>query len=306
LNDGGENSVIRDKLRIGIFLALILLLTTEGGCNSRQAEVFHANQVSQVEQDLSFQVNCGPRTPGSTCHQRIQDWIALSLKEQNWQVEPQSFSVGQIQGTNIIGKYGNGAKFIIIGAHYDSRFTSDQEKQAELREQPVPGANDGASGVALLLLLSREIPRQIPAAEQTIWLVFFDLEDNGNYPGWDWILGSTAFASSLTEPPSAVIVADLIGDRDLNIFMEQNSTDELNQEIWQTAHQLGYEEFFISQLKYRMIDDHIPFVQRGFPTTLLIDFDYPYWHTTQDTLDKVSAQSILIVYDTLINWIRKQ
>lgn len=298
--------MIRDKLRIGIFLTLFLLVAMGSGCNTRRAEVSHANQVSQIEQDLAFQVNCGSRTPGSACHQRIQEWIILSLKEQKWQVETQSFSYGQIQGTNIIGKYGNGADFIIFGAHYDSRFTSDQEKQVNLREQPVPGANDGASGVALLLLLSREIPRQISPAEQTIWLVFFDLEDNGDYPGWDWILGSTAFAGSLTKTPSAVIVVDMIGDRDLNIYMEQYSTPELSREIWQTAHQLGYEEFFISQLKYRMIDDHLPFVQRGFPTSLLIDFDYPYWHTTQDTLDKVSAHSVLIVYDTLINWIRKQ
>lgn len=293
-------------MRIGIILSLILSMAMLGSCNSRQNKIFNDKQVSQIEKDLSFQVKCGPRTPGSACHQRIQEWIVLSLTEQKWQVETQSFSYGQIKGTNIIGKYGNGEEFIIIGAHYDTRFTSDQEKQAELRAQPVPGANDGASGVALLLLFSREIPQQISAAEQTIWLVFFDLEDNGNYPGWDWILGSTAFAGSLTQTPSAVIVVDMIGDRDLNIYMEHNSTAELNQEIWQIAQQLGYEQFFISQPKYRMIDDHLPFVQRGFPTSLLIDFDYPHWHTIQDTLDKVSAHSILIVYDTLINWIRKQ
>lgn len=295
-----------NKMRIGIVLSLILLMTLLGGCNTRQDKISNGKQVSQIERDLSFQVKCGPRTPGSACHQRIQEWIMLSLKEQKWQVETQSFSYGQVEGTNIIGKYGNGEEFIIIGAHYDTRFTSDQEKQGELRNQPVPGANDGASGVALLLLLSREIPRQIPPAEKTIWVVFFDLEDNGSYPGWDWILGSTAFASSLTKTPSAVIVVDMIGDRDLNIYMEHNSSAELNQEIWQTAQQLGYEQFFISQRKYRMIDDHLPFIQRGFPTSLLIDFDYPYWHTTQDTLDKVSAYSILIVYDTLINWIGKQ
>lgn len=298
--------MISNKLRIGIILLLILLMAMSGGCNTRQDKNSNGKQVSHIEEDLAFQVKCGARTPGSACHQRIQDWIVLSLKEQKWQVETQSFLYGQIQGTNIIGKYGNGTEFIIIGAHYDSRFTSDQEKQAELRDLPVPGANDGASGVALLLLLSREIPRQISPAAQTIWLVFFDLEDNGSYPGWDWILGSTAFASSLSETPSAVIVVDMIGDRDLNIYMEHNSTAELNQEIWQTAQQLGYEQFFISQRKYRMIDDHLPFIQRGFPTSLLIDFDYPYWHTTQDTLDKVSAHSILIVYDTLMKWMRKQ
>ncbi len=295
-----------NRLRIGITIFLVSLFFMGEGCNSRQNEVPYENQVSHIEQDLSFQLQCGSRTPGSECHQRIKEWIIASLEEQNWQVESQSFTYNQFQGTNIIGKYGNGTEFILFGAHYDSRFTSDQEKQVELRNQPVPGANDGASGVALLLLLAREIPQQISPDEKTIWLVFFDLEDNGNYPGWEWILGSTAFASSLTKTPSVVVVVDMIGDRDLNIYMEQNSTLELNQEIWQTAQQLGYEQFFIAETKYRMIDDHLPFVQRGFPTSLLIDFDYPYWHTTKDTLDKVSAHSILIVYDTLINWLRKQ
>lgn len=296
----------RVRLRIDILSMWIIFLMMGGGCYTNRENISFADQISLVERDLSFQVECGPRIPGSRCHQQIQEWLIANLRKDIWRVETQPFSYADIHGTNIIGKYGNGKELIIFGAHYDTRLTSDNETKPELRSHPVPGANDGASGVALLLSLSRTIPKQLPSDKKTIWLVFFDLEDNGNYPGWDWILGSTAFANSITDIPKAVIVVDMIGDKDLNIFYEYNSSSELNQEIWNTAQQHGYDNFFLPQLKYRMIDDHFPFVQRGFPTSLLIDFDYPYWHTTQDTLDKVSAHSILIVYDTLINWIRDQ
>lgn len=297
---------IRFRLRIGILVICLVLTGMGGGCQARQRSSSLKDQLALIEQDVAYQLGCGPRLPGSSCHQQIQEWIVSSLEKNQWEVETQSFSHLDFVGKNIIGKYGNGEELILIGAHYDSRFTADQENQAELRNQPVLGANDGASGVALLLHLSREIPNRISFEKKTIWLVFFDLEDNGNYPGWDWILGSTAFAATLVRQPTAVVVVDMIGDKELNIHLEHNSTPELSQEIWAVAHQLGYKEEFIPEFKYRMIDDHLPFLQRGFPTSLLIDFDYPYWHTTQDTLDKVSARSIYIVYDTLMNWVKER
>lgn len=296
--------MILNKFRIGILFVLMNFGLSIVGCS--QPSVRSANSTHFVEQDLSYQMDCGPRLPGSECHRQIQEWIISSLKTTGWQVEPHSFSYERSHGTNIIGKYGSGDAPILIGAHYDTRFTSDQETNPDLRQQPVPGANDGASGVALLLQLSREIPRLFSPQQQTVWLVFFDLEDNGNYPGWDWILGSTAFANSLEITPQSVVVVDMIGDKELNLYFERNSSEKLNQEIWSTAHRLGYDAYFVPELKYRMIDDHIPFIQRGIPTALLIDFDYPYWHTTQDTLDKVSPESILIVYDTLVNWMKER
>lgn len=296
----------RFRLRIGILVIWFILASMGVGCQARQRSLSLKDQLALIEQDVAYQVGCGPRLPGSPCHQQIQEWIVSSLQKNQWKVETQSFSHLDFVGKNIVGKYGNGEQLILFGAHYDSRFTADQESQAELRNQPVLGANDGASGVALLLHLSREIPKRISFEEKTIWLVFFDLEDNGNHPGWDWILGSTAFAATLVRQPTAVVVVDMIGDKELNIHLENNSTPELSQEIWAVAQQLGYQEEFIPEFKYRMIDDHLPFLQRGIPTSLLIDFDYPYWHTTQDTLDKVSAHSIYIVYDTLMNWVKER
>jgi Zn-dependent M28 family amino/carboxypeptidase len=135
-----------------------------------------------------------------------------------------------------------------------------------------------------------------------VWLVFFDAEDNGNIAGWDWILGSKAFVEQLDGKPDAAVIVDMVGDKDLNIYMEQNSDLTLSAEIWSQAAQLGYSQQFIPSPKYRMLDDHTPFLNAGIPAVDIIDFDYPYWHTSADTPDKVSAESLQAVGDTLLAW----
>jgi Zn-dependent M28 family amino/carboxypeptidase len=103
--------------------------------------------------------------------------------------------------------------------------------------------------------------------------------------------------------PENVVIVDMIGDRDLQIFMEENSDPGLSKEIWSVARKLGYGNIFVAQTKYALIDDHLPFINRGVPSALLIDFDYPYWHTNEDTLDKVSSESLKIVGEVLLNFI---
>jgi Zn-dependent M28 family amino/carboxypeptidase len=134
-------------------------------------------------------------------------------------------------------------------------------------------------------------------------LVFFDSEDQGNLPGWDWILGSTVYAESLQVTPEAVVVIDMIGDADLNIYREVSSDATLKNEIWQTAADLGYSKQFINVEKYSMEDDHTPFLKKGIHAIDIIDFDYPYWHTTADTEDKVSSTSLQIVGNVLLTWL---
>ena len=109
---------------------------------------------------------------------------------------------------------------------------------------------------------------------------------------------------SLTGKPNAVVVVDMIGDKDLNIYQEKNSNRNLIDEIWSQAAGLGYSTQFIPKYKYPMIDDHTPFLMAGIPAIDIIDFDYPYWHTTADTPDKVSAQSLKVVGDTLLAWLK--
>jgi Zn-dependent M28 family amino/carboxypeptidase len=139
--------------------------------------------------------------------------------------------------------------------------------------------------------------------EGQVWLAFFDSEDQGKLDGWDWILGSRALAASLTTRPDAVIIVDMIGDASLNISQERNSDPEFNQQIWDIAARLGYGRIFLPQPGFSMTDDHTPFLQKGIRAVDIIDFEYPYWHTTADTADKVSPQSLKTIGDTVGTWL---
>ncbi|MBE0672699.1 MAG: M28 family peptidase [Anaerolineales bacterium] len=254
---------------------------------------------SRAYADVSTQVAFGPRTPGSTGHAKIREWMRAELQSTGWQVEVhQSERMGH-PIYNIIAKRDAEPPQVILGAHYDTRFFADNDPDINKQTEPVPGANDGASGVAVLL----ELARSLPDDTVPVWLVFFDAEDNGRIEGWDWILGSRAFAEEIQVTPRAVVIVDMIGDADLNIYLEKNSNIAIRTEIWNTAASLGYDDVFIPQEKYSMLDDHTPFLEKNIPAVDIIDFDYPYWHTTQDTPDKVSAESLGIVGSTLWHWL---
>lgn len=282
-------------------LALLITSCTNTNNNTLNNKKFEGTRALQ---HVEYQISLGPRTPGSTAHAQTVSWIEAELSRLEWNTEIQETLVMGHTIKNIIAWRGEGEPWIIIGAHYDSRLLADQDPITENQSLPVPGANDGASGVAVLLELARVIPEELNAR---IMFVFFDAEDNGGISGWDWILGSRAFADDLgTNPnsyPDAVIILDMIGDSNLNIYKEYNSDSILKAEIWQQAADLGYDEYFIPENKYHIYDDHTPFLELGIPAVDIIDFDYPYWHTTNDTLDKISAESLQIVGDTVFTWI---
>lgn len=269
---------------------------------------------SQNESDLSFdgqraytdvktQVAFGPRSPGTEGHAQIRDWMRSELEAAGWQVEVQQSEALGHPIINLVAKRSDVPPQIILGAHYDSRMFADNDPDPVKHTEPVPAANDGASGVAVLLELARSLPQDtVP-----VWLVFFDAEDNGRIEGWDWILGSREFVkSNPTIQPRAVVIVDMIGDANLNIYKERNSNAEIADAIWTTAQSLGYEDKFIPEYKFSMLDDHTPFLEAGIPAVDIIDFDYPHWHTTADTPDKVSAESLQAVGDTLRTWIMQQ
>lgn len=251
--------------------------------------------------DVQTQVDMGPRTPGSEGHAQIREWMRKELEKAGWTVEVHATERLGHPIFNIIAKRSDEPPQVILGAHYDTRFIADNDPKNKNRDQPVPGANDGGSGVAVLLEMARTLPEDIPPT----WLVFFDAEDNGNIPGWDWILGSRAFVEEVPMNPEAVIIVDLIGDAKLNIHYEMNSNAALREDIWKTAEELGYGDVFLQNEKYSMLDDHIPFVEKGIPAVNIIDFDYAYWHTIEDTPDKVSAESLQSVGDTLWHWLTR-
>jgi glutaminyl-peptide cyclotransferase len=249
---------------------------------------------------IEEQVAMGPRHPGTVGHQAVGDWIVDTLEASSWQVEVQDFSYRGQDLRNIIGRMGSGGRSVLLGAHYDTRPLADRDAFAP--SAPVPGANDGASGVAVLLELSRALSSSAGACE--IRLVFFDAEDSGNIEGWDWAIGSKYYADTMTDIPDSVIIVDMVGDADLALCRERNSDPRLTNQLWRTARRLGHSAF-LSQDGHAIIDDHIPFTALGIAAVDIIDIDYPYWHTTEDTVDKVSAESLNQVGETLLAWLQE-
>lgn len=281
-------------------IALLAVLTTAAWLRFNPRQPGSAFDGQRAYAAVEYQVSLGPRTPGSPAHGRFIEWAIEQLRAAGWSVAVhETTRLGQ-PIKNIVAKRGIGESRLLLGAHYDSRLLADQDPDPARRVEPVPGANDGASGVAVLLELARALP---PDLDKEVWLVFFDAEDNGDIAGWEWILGSRVFVENLAEPPDAAIIVDMVGDGDLNIYMERNSDPTLTTLIWAQAALLGHADKFIPAPKYAMIDDHTPFLKAGIPAVDIIDFDYPFWHTTEDTPDKVSAESLEVVGDTLYAWL---
>ncbi len=254
---------------------------------------------------VSAQMSFGPRVTGSAANRAAGDYIATQLTKYGWETEFQSFTYRETPVRSIIARAHRGAgPIIILGAHYDSRRKADQDKVSP--DQPVPGANDGASGVAVLLELARVL--NLKKTPYEVWLAFFDAEDDGGLDGWDWIVGSTYMAEHLAATPQAMILVDMVGDSDQQFYIDRNSDAALSGQIWAIGAGLGYGAVFIPQPRWAMLDDHIPFVRRGIPAVDIIDFDYgpgnSYWHTTADTLDKVSPVSLERVGRTLVAFLQ--
>lgn len=297
------------RLLIRYFLILILIPHLFLSCK-RPYPVFNETySLNLIKKQLIF----GPRYPGTEGHKKTLNFIYDELKRYTEEVEFQEFEYKRFNLTNIIAKfnYSNSNKTIILGTHYDTRKFADRDIHFDKRREPVPGANDGASGVALLLEIGRILKEASP--EYNIIMVFFDAEDQGEIEGWDWCVGSSYFAQKIEtvldkNSIEYAIIVDMIGDKRLQIYKEENSYNtapDLINKIWKIAYKFKYEEFK-PNIKYKIVDDHIPLIKAGIKSVLLIDFDYPYWHTTYDTLDKVRGESLRCVGNVLLSLIYRR
>lgn len=286
---------------LGIILVLSAAYVIIQKAILRQAPAPASFEAQRAFNDVAEQMALGPRTPGSAAHAEVIKYIQSELQSAGWKVTLQETTLQDHPIQNILA-FRNPATgpVTILGAHYDSRLKADRDADSFLATLPVPGANDGASGVAVLLELARVMP---VSSSQNVWLVFFDAEDQGDLPGWNWILGSRAFVAGLTQPVKQAVIIDMIGDKNLNIYREKSSTPGLVDVLWSAADTLGYAQYFINSDKYSILDDHTPFLEAGIPAVDIIDFDYPYWHTAADLEDKVSPDSLKIVGDTLLAWL---
>ena len=194
---------------------------------------------------------------------------------------------------------------VLLGAHYDTRPFADQESDPILQTHPIIGSNDGGSGTSVLLGLARYL-KEFPVI-QPVRLMFFDGEDFGRSGTGEMFLGSKHHAGYLRKTlqknwPLAVIIVDMVGDADLEIFKETHSMvsgPKVLDRIYSVAKRINSFQFN-DKSKYTIQDDHLPFARLGIPSVVLIDFDYPHWHKVSDTLDKCSARSLSAVLSVLV------
>jgi Zn-dependent M28 family amino/carboxypeptidase len=265
-------------------------------------------------QHLVKQVQFGARYPGGAGHDACRDYLVRTLRMYTDRVRVQSFMAvnyllnQRVRADNIIATFGRGPFKLLLCAHWDNRPLADQDPHPANRKRPVPGANDGASGVAVLLEIARNLSRM--QLNSTIQIVLFDAEDLG-HPSKDheFLQGSRFFARNLPlKPrPQMAILLDMVGDKDLQIYVEQNSqayAPNLVEQVWNVAAQLGVSQF-VPEARYMVTDDHLPLLQAGIPAIDVIDFDYPYWHTVDDTPDKCSPQSLKAVGDVVLEFVRR-
>jgi len=286
------------KTSLRFSFCIIFLLSLTSGCAISLSDTHFSGE--KAYQHVQSQMEFGARIPGSYAIQKTAAYISETLQNNSWNTISQSFEFEGVPLSNVIAKKGSGERVLIIATHYDTRAQADHDVDIAFQKEPVPGANDGASGTAVLLELSRIA--KVPDDTQ-VWLVFFDGEDQGHLNGWEWSIGADYFVQHLGLQPHKVVIVDMIGDKDLNIYQEQNSSKDLTEEIWASAEELDYISYFIPETRYAMIDDHLPFLNHGIPTALLIDFDYEFWHTTQDTIENISSDSLQIVGDVLCHWL---
>jgi glutaminyl-peptide cyclotransferase len=255
---------------------------------------------------LTKQVGFGPRVAGMQGHKVCRRYLEQHLLENCEKVEKQDFTI-TVRGkdlamTNLIGRFGlDKPRRIMLAAHWDTRPTADFNPQGS-RNQPIDGANDGASGVAVLLELARVFKESPPP--NGVDIVLFDGEDYG--PGLDMMfLGAKHMAKGLSQAQIKAynygILIDMVGDASLDIHPELNSekvAGPLYQVAMEVSRSLGY-NCFKEGGAYEIYDDHLPMIERGLRMYDFIDFNYKHWHTTEDTVDKCSPKSLGAVGRTL-------
>jgi Zn-dependent M28 family amino/carboxypeptidase len=246
---------------------------------------------AEVKQLVQF----GPRPPASDAIEKSRDYINAQLKRAGWQVTQQSFTDdtprGKVRFVNLIARFGEKAtSTFVLCSHYDTK-TFDTIRFV--------GANDGGSSTGLLLEMARALARR-PELAAKIELVFFDGEEAyENFTETDGLYGSRYFAKQLAQDGSAKrfrggILFDMIGDRSLNITLPPDSPAQMARDIFASADVLKVRQHF-TYFQADVTDDHTPLNKVGVPTIDLIDFDYPPWHTAEDTIDKLSPESLQIV-----------
>jgi glutaminyl-peptide cyclotransferase len=310
----------KNKEIMKVILPFALLLTLLQSCDQKpkpadqQPKTIQKAKTSEVPkfdgaqafEYLKAQTDFGPRAPGTNAHAQCLVYLQNTMREFAEAVNVQEFThIGYdkkpIRMANIISSFNlKASSRVLFVAHWDSRPRADQDSDQKKKDQPILGANDGASGVAVLI----EIARHLKENPLTVGvdMIFVDGEDYGKEgDNQNYLLGSRYFTKNLPPgfSPMFGIVIDMIGDAQLTIKKERYSlkyAPDVVERVWSTAAALNIEQFS-PMVQGWVTDDHLPFNEVGIKTIDLIDFEYPdesnvYWHSTQDTPDKCSPESL--------------
>ena len=296
---GWQYSIIRQG---GIITAAVLILA---GCGRP------AVTAPQLDSALAFRLTAAaaamtPRHSGTPGAQKQAEFIAAEARKYGAKVTVDTFEdltpEGKITFRNVVAELpGNSRRFVVVGAHYDAK---------KLQTAPqFAAANDGASGVGTLLAMIKAIAAAPDKPYYSLRFIFFDGEEcRLQYGDNDGLHGSRYYARTLQQSGElkncrAMILLDMIGDRDLEVMIPAETDPQLGELCRQSAIRRGYGSHFVPST-ISMTDDHTPFLQAGLPVIDLIDFSYgpnnSYWHTEEDTMDKISAASLQIVGDTAL------
>lgn len=273
-----------------------------------EARPYLAFDGARALQEVERQVAFGPRVPGAEGHAAAAGYfeqtlaaLADTVLTQRW--THQAANGQSLPLVNVIASFGpEKARRVLLCAHWDTRPVADHDPDPARRDQPIPGANDGGSGVAVLLELARVFAREAPSLG--VDLVLFDGEDYGDFGlDRDVLIGSRHFAAGWQDyRPELGILLDMVGDQNGRFPIEGNSWAVLPDQcrlVWGTAAQLGYGRQFPNQIGPAVIDDHIPLLEKGIRCIDLIQMGLPYWHTHGDTPDQLSAATLEAVGRTV-------
>jgi len=269
---------------------------------------------AQALRYADIQVGFGPRVPGMAGHAAAAAWLdsllaarADTVIVQRWQHVTAAGDSLPLE--NFLARFNPTARDrLLFLAHWDTRPMSDGPNAGDERG-PVPGANDGASGVAVLLAVADALHEAPPRIGVDLLLV--DGEDYGVFTDKvDVLIGSKYYAAHLPPGPKPkyAVLLDMVGDRDLTLYQEGYSliaAPDVVDVVWETARELGHGSVFVRSSRHTVEDDHVPLQQAGIRAINIIDFDYPYWHTVDDTIDKISAESLQTVGEVVLELVRK-
>ncbi|HEX6944174.1 MAG TPA: M28 family peptidase [Gemmatimonadaceae bacterium] len=290
-------------------LCVLVLVALQGGaCSPSEPTVPSPFDGDRALGYVRTFMDFGARVPGTDAHKRAGDWILSEMRQRADTVFEQTWTHTTQSGVplplrNVVARFNPMAEErLLYVTHWDSRPVAEKSSNDSLRKLPTPGANDGGSGVGLFLALG-DILKQTPPGVG-VDLVFVDGEDYGTFsPDVDVLLGSTYFANNLPSANYQVlfgVVFDMIGEIDLRIEQEGHSLNkapEVVERVWRAAAAMGHGDVFVPSAIYEITDDHVPLLNKGLRVIDVIDLDYRYHHTVDDTIDKLSAKSLKAVGD---------